>query len=150
MPYQLAQINIVEARYPLDDERMKPFVDQLPKVNKDGENSPGFVWILKDETETAVNFVLFDNPNILVNLTVWESVDALKNFIYKGDHLKAFIRRKEWFLPMKKSHLAMWWIPVGHIPTLDEAEQKLVQLWEEGPSAAVFTFRKVFPPPLES
>ena len=147
MTYHLAQINIVEARYPLADPRMKAFIDQLPKVNAEGENSPGFVWILKDETETAVNFVIFNNPDILVNLTVWETIEALKDFIYKGDHLKAFIRRKEWFLPMKKSHLALWWIPEGHIPTLEEAEQKLEKLWKEGSSAEVFTFRKLFPPP---
>ncbi len=147
MTYHIAQINIVEARYPLTDPRMKGFVDQLPKVNAEGENSPGFVWILKDETETAVNFVIFNNPDILVNLSVWETIAALKDFIYKGDHLKAFIRRKEWFLPMKKSHLALWWIPKGYIPTLAEAEQKLEKLWTEGPSAEAFTFRKMFPPP---
>jgi len=108
MTYHLAQINIVEARFPLDDPRMKDF---------------------------------------LVNMTVWESVAALKDFIYKGDHLKAFMRRKEWFVSMKKSHLALWWIPEGHIPTLAEAEQKLEQLWLEGPSDDVFTFRKLFPSP---
>jgi len=145
--YHLAQINIVEALFPLDDPRMKDFVDQLPAINAEGENSPGFVWILKDETETAVNFVIFNNPNILVNMTVWESIDALKDFIYKGDHLKTFVRRKEWFVAMKKSHLALWWIPKGHIPTLVEAAQKLEKLWKEGPSKDVFTFRKLFPPP---
>jgi len=147
MNYHLAQVNISKARFPLDDSRMKGFTDIQAKVNSDGENSSGFVWILKDETGTAINFKMFDDPSILVNLTVWESIEALKAFIYKGDHLDAFKRRKEWFVPMKESHLALWWIPKGHIPTIAEAQSKLEQLWEYGPSEEVFTFRKLFLPP---
>lgn len=146
MDYHIAQLNLAKAKYPLDDPRMKGFVDLLETVNKEGENSPGFIWILKDETGTAVNFNLFNDPSLLINLTVWENLEELKAFIYNGNHAKAFMQRRDWFEPLGKEHLALWWVPEGHIPTLEEAKQKMEKLWAEGPSAEVFTFKKIVTP----
>lgn len=105
MKSHLAQLNIAKAKFPLNDVRMKEFVDQLDEVNKSGVKSAGFVWILKDETGTAVNFNLFNDPSLLINLTIWESFEALKNFIYSGVHASAFKRRSDWFHPWRKNKL---------------------------------------------
>lgn len=125
---------------------MKGFVDLLKTVNTEGEQSPGFVWILKDNTGTAVNFNLFNDASLLINLTVWQSVASLKEFIYKGTHANVFRQRRDWFEPMDKEHLALWWIPKNHIPTTQESTLKMEKLWSEGPSPQVFTFKKVFYP----
>ena len=144
--YHIAQLNLAKAKYSLDDPRMGGFVKQLAAVNSEGENSSGFVWILKDETGTAVNFNLFDDPSLLVNLTVWHDIESMKQFVYNGLHQKVFKERRQWFDAMDKAHLAMWWVPQGHIPTLLEAKDKMETLWAYGPSKEVFTFRKIFSP----
>jgi len=148
--HHLAQLNIAKARFPLEDPRMKDFVDMLNSVNTAGENSPGFVWILKDETQTAIYFDLFDDPSLLVNLTVWESMEALKAFVYKGIHAEVFRKRRDWFMPMEKEHLALWWIKAGHIPTTQEAKEKMEKLWLEGPSSEVFTLKNFHHPVVQS
>jgi hypothetical protein len=125
---------------------MKDFVDLLEEVNTAGEKSPGFVWILKDETQTAIYFNLFNDPSLLVNLTVWQNIESLKAFIYKGLHAEVFKRRREWFQPMDKEHLVLWWIKEGHIPSTDEARLKMEKLWREGPSADAFTFKAIYKP----
>ncbi len=146
MEYHIAQLNIAKAKFPLDDPRMADFVNLLDEVNRAGEQSPGFKWILKDETQTAIYFNLFDDPGMLVNLTVWESIQALKSFIYKGIHAEVFKKRREWFQPIGKEHLALWWIKAGHVPTTDEAKMKIEKLWRDGPSHEVFTFKAIYKP----
>ncbi|MEQ8304569.1 MAG: DUF3291 domain-containing protein [Cyclobacteriaceae bacterium] len=142
--YHIAQLNLAKAKYSLDDPRMAGFVKQLAAVNSEGENSSGFVWILKDETGTAVNFNLFDDPSLLVNLTVWQDIESMKQFVYNGLHLKVFKNRKAWFEPMEREHLVLWWIPPDHVPSLKEARLKMEKLWTEGPSLAAFNFKKLF------
>ena len=126
---------------------MQGFVDQLAAVNLEGEESPGFVWILKDETGTAVSFNLFGDTNLLINLTVWEDLESMKQFIYNGLHQKVFRERRQWFEAMDKEHLALWWVPQGHIPSLEEAKEKMHDLWTGGPSPQVFSFKKLYPSP---
>ena len=147
MEFHLAQFNVAKARYPLDDLRMGEFVNLLQAVNREGELAPGFVWILKDGSGTAVNFNPFNDPSLLVNLTVWESLESLRQYVYHGLHGQAFAKRKAWFETTGKEHLVLWWIPKGHIPTLAEAKHKMEMLWKEGPSGAAFTFKKLFIPP---
>ncbi len=125
---------------------MGGFVSLLDAVNKEGECAPGFVWILKDETGTAINFNPFDDPTLLVNLTVWENLESLRQYIYQGLHGRAFAQRKAWFEATGKEHLVLWWIPKGHIPSIGEAKDKMEKLWREGPSAEAFTFKKLFIP----
>lgn len=147
MRYHLAQLNVAKARFPLSDPRMKEFVDSLATVNAIGELSKGFVWILKDETGTAVNFNLFDDSLLLVNITVWETLEDLKSFAYHGAHGEIFRRRKEWFDATGKESTVLWWITNGHIPTTQEAKEKMLKLWNEGPSQDAFSLKKIFDPP---
>lgn len=94
----------------------------------------------------ATSIQAFDDPDMLVNISVWESVEALKLFVYKSVHVELLQDRDAWFNKMLKAHQALWWIPAGHIPTVDEGKEKLRVLQENGPSDKAFTFARSFEP----
>lgn len=150
MKYQLAQINIAKLIAPIDDPLIADFVAQLDGVNKKAEESKGFVWRLKDNAgESAITISVFDDPNIIVNMSVWDSVEDLKNFTYKTMHVDVFIDRAKWFEKMTGPHLAMWWIQEGAFPSDADGKQKIMYLEEHGPTAEVFTFKNITPPPTD-
>ena len=146
--WHLAQINIGRLIHPVDDPRVAEFMANLDPINALGEGSPGFVWRLQDDSGNATAIRAFDDETILPNLTVWESLDALKDFVFRTDHARFMRRRREWFLPMDDLPvLTMWWIPAGHLPTLAEAKERIDHLAEHGPTAEAFGFRPTFDPP---
>lgn len=148
--YHLAQLNVGILRAPLDDPQTAGFVALLEPINALADTSPGFVWRLRDEeTDDATSFRPFA-PDVLVNLSVWESFEALRDFTYRTAHLDALRRRKEWFTTLSGSHLALWWVPAGHIPTVEEAGQRLEHIRAHGPTPHAFTFRARFDPPTEA
>jgi hypothetical protein len=139
----LAQLNIGRLRAPLDDPLMADFVSELPRINALAEAAPGFVWRLRDEDGPDATTLRPYGPDMLVNLTVWESVETLRDFTYRGAHLEPLRRRREWFVRSGTSmHLVLWWVPVGHVPTVDEARERLELLESQGPTAAAFTLRQ--------
>ncbi|NVN83384.1 DUF3291 domain-containing protein [Vibrio sp. Scap16] len=141
---KLAQLNIALAKYPLDAPEIKDFVDNLDKVNGIAESSEGFVWRLKDESGDATNIKAFDDPNMIVNMSVWDSVDSLKNFMFRTHH-RDFMRRKgEWFHRLAEDTYVLWWVEDEHIPNLDEAIERLEHLREKGDSPYAFTFKTNF------
>ncbi|SEC41724.1 DUF3291 domain-containing protein [Paenibacillus sp. GP183] len=144
--YQLAQINIAKAIAPLDHPTMKGFVDQLDYNNELADKSPGFVWRLQTEDGDATAFKVFDDPLIIVNMSVWESLESLKAYVYFGDHVEAFKKRKNWFEKLDFPSLALWWVPKGQIPKLKSAKEKLELLKLQGPTPNAFTFTRPFPP----
>lgn len=145
--YHLAQLNIATALASMDSPIMKDFVDNLEYINGIGEASPGFVWRLKDESGDATSIQVYHDPNIIVNLTVWEDPDSLKQFLFKTDHAQFLKRKKEWFKPVKEATYVLWWVPKGHIPDVIEAKERLEYLNNNGESAEAFSFRKLFPAP---
>lgn len=145
--FHLAQLNIAEALDDLDSTTMKPFVDQLDEINALAEASPGFVWRLQDELGNATSINVFENPRIIVNMSVWENVEALSNYVYKSAHTKVMARRREWFHVMTSAYHVLWWVEQGHKPTLDEAKARLQQLREQGPGPEAFNFKTVFSKP---
>lgn len=145
--YHLAQLNIGRMVAPTDDPQVKDFMDNLDKINAIADTAPGFVWRLQTEGGNATDIHVFDNPLLLVNMSVWKDVESLKAYTYKTEHVDFIRRRKEWFVPMDTPHMVLWWVPAGHIPTTDEAKEKLAHLEEFGETAVSFTFRKPFPPP---
>ena len=147
MKYHLAQLNVGTMIAPTDDPRVADFMNALDKINALADNSPGFVWRLQSESGNATDFRAFDDDNILINMSVWESVDALHFYTYKTAHAEYIKRRKEWFHLFGKPHMCLWWIPAGHIPTLEEAVEKLAHFTEHGPTAEVFSFTKRFESP---
>lgn len=145
--YQLAQLNIATALAAMDSDIMKDFVDNLEHINGIGEASPGFVWRLKDESGDATAIQVYDDPNKIVNLTVWQDPDSLKQFLFKIEHAQFLKRKKEWFKPVKEATYVLWWIPHGHIPDVLEAKDKLEYLIANGESADAFSFKRLYPAP---
>jgi len=139
----LAQLNIGRLRYPTDDPRMADFMNNLDLVNALAERSKGFIWRLKDESGNATNIRPYADPQMAVNFSVWESVESLEHFVWQTIHKRFYGRRPEWFEPMDKPHFVMWWIPVGHRPTIDEAKQRLDYLTAHGPSEHAFGWESV-------
>lgn len=126
---------------------MADFAQALDEINALAEQSPGFVWRLKDDSGNATAIQAFPDPFTLVNLSVWSSVEALKHYVYKSVHGKFFARRQAWFEKMESPHLALWWIPAGSLPTVVEAKARLDHLEAHGDTAQAFTFRQAFLPP---
>ena len=124
MHRHLVQLNVATLQHPLDDSRIADFVNALPIVNDAGEQSPGYVWRLQSESGDATDIKVFDDPLVIVNLTVWESLESLKQFAYRGIHRDFFRRRAEWFVP-GSTRTALWWTPAGSLPTTDHAKRRL-------------------------
>jgi ribosomal protein S18 acetylase RimI-like enzyme len=137
MQRHLAQLNIATLRHPLDDPRIAEFVEALPAVNGAGEQSAGFVWRLQSDAGDATDIRVFDDPLMIVNLTVWTSVDDLKAFAFKGLHRDYFRRRAEWFVE-GSTRTALWWLPVPQLPTTDDAKRRLEFIEAFGASPYAF------------
>lgn len=145
--YQLAQINIAHSRGVRDDPVMKGFMDRLDEINAIADSSPGFVWRLQTEEGDATAIQAFDDPLLLVNVSVWQDIESLKRFVYKSLHVDLIQDRDAWFTKMQESHQALWWVPEGHLPSVEEAREKLEYLQANGPSETAFTFSKPFEAP---
>jgi heme-degrading monooxygenase HmoA len=144
--YHLAQVNIGRPLEPLDSERLRGFVEMLAPINAIADQAPGFVWRLQTEDGDATAIRAFDDPQLIMNMSVWESVEAFAAFVYSGEHLGVMRQRKQWFETMRV-YTAMWWIPAGTLPTPADAVARLEVLRRRGPSPDAFTMRRPFPPP---
>ncbi|NGN66329.1 DUF3291 domain-containing protein [Streptomyces sp. A7024] len=145
-PLQLAQVNISRLRFPLDSPELADFVAGLEPVNATADAADGFVWRLQGDGDDATDVRVFDDEWIIINLTVWRDVDALKAFMYAGQHRELMRRRREWFERVTEPMTALWWVQAGHRPTPADAEKRLVRLREDGPTAYAFTLRDTYPP----
>jgi hypothetical protein len=144
--HHLAQLNVARFKAPIDRPSMAGFVEQLDPVNALADDSPGFVWRLQTDEGNATAIHAFDDDLLLVNMSVWESIEALREFVYRSGHVEVMRRRREWAERMAEAYLCLWWIRAGAIPTLEEAKERLYHLREHGPSPAAFTFKRHFPP----
>ena len=144
MELHLAQLNIARMLAPIDSPVMADFVANLDPINRLAENSNGFVWRLKDETNNATSIRIFDDDFLIVNMSVWESVDSLFQFVYQSDHIEVFKRRKEWFEKMPEMHMVLWYIPVGSVPSVADAVERLTHLRLQGETPYAFSFRQKF------
>ena len=145
--HHLAQINIVRMRAPLDDPLMAGFVARLDEINALAEDAPGFVWRLKDESNNATNIQVFDDSRLIVNMSVWESIEALFEYTYRSGHIELLRARKDWFEPLGSPPVALWWVAAGQISTAEEGKQRLALLEQNDPSPEAFTFKQKFKPP---
>jgi hypothetical protein len=147
--YQLAEINVAEMiGVNIDDPIMKEFVDNLDAVNQLAEESEGFVWRLKDESINAASFNPYNNEQIIINISVWDTLETLEHFTYKTFHTDFLRRRKEWFTKYGKVNYAIWWIQKDAFPTIEECVERLEYLKVHGPTEKAFNFRTKFPNPL--
>jgi heme-degrading monooxygenase HmoA len=143
--HHLAQVNVGRLLAPLDTPQLADFVAALEPVNALADGFPGFVWRLQDDAGDATSFRAFDDDMMIVNMSVWESAEALADFTYRSGHRDVMRRRREWFSPMDEPHLVLWWVPAGHVPDVEEAKARLELLQSDGPAPAAFTFRTFYP-----
>lgn len=145
--YHLAQVNIGRMVAPLDSPVMAEFVDNLDRINTLAESSPGFVWRLKGDGNDATSLRPFEDEMIIVNMSVWKTVEDLQQYVYRSAHTEIMRKRKQFFNKMEQAFMVMWWIPAGHLPDVQEAKTHLEHLRAHGESDYAFTFRRIFPPP---
>jgi hypothetical protein len=145
--YHLAQVNIARAVATLDSPLMQGFVDQLDHINRLAEAAPGFVWRLQTEEGDATAVKISDDDLTIVNLSVWESFESLKSYVYSGEHLTVLKNKKNWFEKSSSPTLALWWVPVGTLPSIEAALSALKLIKENGSTLEAFTFSRPFPAP---
>jgi len=145
--HEIAQLNVARALAPLDSPQLAPFMTRLAEINALAERSPGFRWRLQGESGDATELRVWDDPLVIVNLTVWATIDDLHAFTYRSDHKTVFARRFDWFERLDRPAMVLWWQTAGEIPTLDEALRRLDLLASEGPGPDAFTFKQRYPAP---
>jgi hypothetical protein len=145
-PWQLAQLNVGRILAPINSPQLADFVNQLAEINALAEASPGFVWRLAGDNGNATELRPDDDADLLVNMSVWTSAEALFDFVYKSMHTKVMARRREWFEKMAVMQV-LWWVPAGHVPTIAEAMTRLRLLERNGASPEAFTFKQRYPAP---
>jgi hypothetical protein len=143
--WHLAQLNVARILAPIDSPQLGEFVAQLDEINALADASPGFVWRLQGASGNSTDIAAPD-PALLVNMSVWSTPELLFEFVYKTAHTKVMVRRREWFGKLE-TYQVLWWIPVGHLPTVEEAFARLELLRVQGPSLEAFTFKQRFGPP---
>jgi Domain of unknown function (DUF3291) len=140
----LAQANVARLLAPLDSAQLEAFVDLLAPINALADASPGFVWRLQDASGNATGIRFAPDPMVIVNLSVWESREALWQFVYRTRHMDLLRRRREWFERHLEPYLVLWWLPTGTIPSTDDAHERLAALRSRGPTPFAFTFGEGF------
>jgi hypothetical protein len=145
--YHIAQINIGRIKGPLDGPVMAGFMARLDEINALADAAPGFVWRLQTNEGNATYFRPYpEDGSILLNMSVWESVEALRHYVYKTMHAEVLRQREKWFEKFSGMYMALWWVPAGHIPGIDEAKKRLAHLEAHGPTQFAFTFKQTFEP----
>jgi hypothetical protein len=144
--FHIAQLNIGRAVAPVESPALAEFMALLDPINALADAAPGFVWRLQTEEGNATALRPYDDDRMIVNMSVWETVEDLAAFVYRGDHVAVMRRRREWFEVMKP-YMTLWWVPAGSIPSVDEAKERLAHLRDHGPTPFAFTFKARFPAP---
>jgi hypothetical protein len=147
MGHQLAQLNIGRLIAPLDAPEIAEFVAALDDINALADAAPGFVWRFQTADGDATAVRPYADDRIIVNFSVWQSLDSLHQYVYRGGHAGVLAKRREWFARMHEAFLVLWWVPEGHRPSPDEAVARLEHLRQHGPTPYAFTFKVAFPPP---
>ena len=145
MTNHLAQINIGRLIAPIDDPKIAGFVSQLAPINALADASRGFVWRLQSSSGNATDITYNDDPTIFVNMSVWASVETLREFVYKSNHLGVLRDRAKWFEKMDKPFACLWWISAGHIPSVAEGRERLEHFQKHGATPFSFWFSKLYP-----
>lgn len=144
--FHIAQVNIGLPVAPVDTPALAEFMAMLDPVNAIADEAPGFVWRLQTEDGNATSIPVLGDDRLIVNMSVWASIDQLAEFVYRSGHVGVMRRRREWFERINV-FMALWWVPAGHLPSVAEAEERLEHLRAHGPTAYAFTFRRRFPAP---
>jgi hypothetical protein len=142
----IAQVNVARALEPLDSPLLADFVAALAPVNALADGAPGFVWRLQTEDGDATAVRIDADAQMIVNLSVWTSLEALWAFVYGSAHVGVMQRRRTWFERPAETHLALWWVPAGEVPTVAESVARLEEHRRHGPTPQAFDFKHPFDP----
>ena len=145
--WHLAQMNVGTARFDMDDPGMEGFMSRLDGINALAEAQPGFIWRLQSDSGNATDIDAGGGPRFIVNMSVWESLESLSQFVYQTLHRDVMLKRREWFERPSATYQVLWWIEAGHTPSVDEGLARLARLDEHGPGPEAFSFAKPFPAP---
>jgi len=148
--WEIAQLNIGRTVAPTDDARLADFMRQLDEINALAEQSPGFVWRLQSDSGNATDIVVDEDPLVIINYTMWTSIESLFDFAYRSAHREVFKRRFEWFERWSGPSVVLWWQPAGTIPDIPEALRRLRLLAERGPTPEAFSLKERFEPPADA
>ncbi|NUP51103.1 MAG: DUF3291 domain-containing protein [Catenulispora sp.] len=150
--HHIAQLNLTLPAVPADSPEFTDddFVESFDKITRKAQFTDGYVWRLfggSADGRRVLDAVWPDDPRIVVNLSVWETFDSLREFVYRGAHADFMRRRaKALTVPFSEAYQVLWWIPAWTAPTVAEARERLLHLREHGPSPYAFTFTRTFPP----
>lgn len=136
----VAQLNIARLLAPIDSPQLAGFVAQLEPINAMADEAPGFVWRLQTDEGDATSIRPFEDENMMLNMSVWEDVASLKDFVYRTEHVQIYRQKSVWFEKMEQPYQVLWPVPEGHIPSIAEAIDRLEHLRAHGPSPEAFTF----------
>lgn len=145
--WHIAQANIARLAMPMDDPRLADFYRELDRVNAIADAAPGFVWRLQGESGNAMALAPTPDPQVALNMSVWEDAEALFDFVYRSAHTPVMARRREWIERWDGAYQVLWWIEAGTLPTINDALSRLWTLDRYGPSLHAFTFKTRFPAP---
>jgi hypothetical protein len=146
--WHLAQINVGRMLGPRGDPVVQGFYDELDRVNALADGSPGFVWRLVGEAgANATDIQPTADPLLLMNMSVWTDAESLFDFVYRTAHTPVMAQRRNWFEKFDGAFMALWWMPAGTIPTINDGLSRLWHLDRFGPTPHAFTFKLRFPPP---
>lgn len=131
---------------------MAGFVARLDEINALADKSPGFIWRLQTPEGNATSVKAYDDPLIIFNMSVWASLRDYSNYVYSSEslHREVMQQRRRWFQRFDGPYTTLWWIPESHIPTVEEAKERLEYLRIYGETAYAFSIKKQFPAPGDS
>ena len=138
----LVHANIALAKFPFDSQQMANFFEQVARINQIAYDTKGFI----DEPELIDKGSCFNEPHLL-NVTRWQSIDALKDFTYRSDHATVMQARKQWFLPQEGAKYVLFWLPSSQCPTEEMIAKRIAKITHEGPTAQAFDFKTPYPTP---
>jgi hypothetical protein len=144
--HHLAQVNVGRTVAPLDSAELAGFMALLDPLNALADAAPGFVWRLQTEDGNATGIPVEADPLVIINLSVWTSLDDLWQYVYRSAHLDAVRRRRSWFERHVEAYQALWWLPAGELPTVEDAKARIAHLRAHGPTPHAFAFRHAFAP----
>ena len=147
--WHIAQLNVGRTLAPTDSPQLEEFMAALDRINAQADATPGFVWRLQSDSGNATDIQVSPDPYFLVNLSVWSSLEALFEFVYRSAHTQVMVRRRQWFERPTQAYQVLWWVPAGHLPSVAEALERLEQLRADGPTPRAFTFSQRYPMPGE-
>lgn len=154
MSFHLAEVNIAWMHGAMAEPVMAGLASRIEEINRLAEESSGFIWRLPGSEAPPAAFEPFEadfpgfhRDRLFYNMSVWESLEALRAYTFYSIHAELLNDRHQWVDSIARASIALWWIPIGHRPTIAESAERLRSVRDHGPTPYAFTIRKAFPMP---